>query len=114
MFLSTYSIYTLLHLGGALGQNTATLLTCRLLSGIFGSSPLTNSGGTLADIWNARERGMATAIYATAPFLGVGAFFSDLIANHAEDISQPVVGPIVGGFVAEASDYFMHISHATD
>ncbi|KZP24834.1 MFS general substrate transporter [Athelia psychrophila] len=92
VFLSTYSLYTLLHLGGALGQNTATLLTCRLLSGIFGSSPLTNAGGTLADIWNARERGVATAIYATAPFLG------------------PVVGPIVGGFVAERKSLGWHFN----
>ncbi|KAG6833185.1 hypothetical protein H0H87_010247 [Tephrocybe sp. NHM501043] len=37
----------------------------------------------VSDIWNARERGLASAIYATVPFLG------------------PVIGPIVGGFVAE-------------
>ncbi|KZP18299.1 MFS general substrate transporter [Athelia psychrophila] len=92
VFLSTYSIYTVLHLGGALGQNTATILTCRLLSGIFGSSPLTNAGGTLADIWNARERGMATAIYVTVLYFG------------------PVVGPIVGGFVAERKSLGWHFN----
>jgi hypothetical protein len=31
---------------------------------------LTNAGGAVSDIWNARERGLASAIYATAPFLG--------------------------------------------
>ncbi|KAG6909460.1 hypothetical protein DXG01_000445 [Tephrocybe rancida] len=44
---------------------------------------LTNAGGAVSDIWNARERGLASAIYATVPFLG------------------PVIGPIVGGFVAQ-------------
>ncbi|KAJ8520988.1 hypothetical protein ONZ45_g2264 [Pleurotus djamor] len=83
VFIATLSSYSLLHLGGALGSNLPTLLTCRLLSGICGASPLTNSGGVIADIWNARERGLATAIYATVPFLG------------------PIIGPIVGGFVAQ-------------
>ncbi|THH15021.1 hypothetical protein EW146_g5400 [Bondarzewia mesenterica] len=83
IFLCTYSAYTLFHIGGALGHNTATILTTRLLAGIFGSSPLTNAGGAIADIFNARDRGIASAIYSTAPYLG------------------PVVGPIVGGFVSE-------------
>ncbi|KAJ3556051.1 hypothetical protein NM688_g2239 [Phlebia brevispora] len=47
VFLTTYAIFTLFHLGGALGHNTATLLSTRLLAGIFGSS-----------------------LYATAPFMG--------------------------------------------
>ena len=33
---------------------------------------LPNAGGTIADIWNARERALATAFYSTAPFLGPG------------------------------------------
>ncbi|KAG6861731.1 hypothetical protein C0995_012735 [Termitomyces sp. Mi166 len=49
----------------------------------MGEATLSNAGGTISDIWNARERGLASAIYATVPFLG------------------PVIGPIVGGFVAE-------------
>ncbi|ETW85534.1 major facilitator superfamily [Heterobasidion irregulare TC 32-1] len=83
VFLCTYSTYTLFHLGGALGHNVPTILTTRLLSGIFGSSPLTNAGGAISDIFNARERGVASAIYSTAPYLG------------------PVIGPIVGGFVSQ-------------
>ncbi|TFK72561.1 MFS general substrate transporter [Pluteus cervinus] len=83
IFLITLSAYTLFQLEGSLGHNLPTLLSCRLLTGIFGSSPLTNAGGAVSDIWNARERGLASAIYATVPFLG------------------PVIGPIVGGFVAQ-------------
>ncbi|EKM55718.1 uncharacterized protein PHACADRAFT_256541 [Phanerochaete carnosa HHB-10118-sp] len=83
IFLSTYSIYTLFHLGGALGHNTATILSTRLLAGIFGSSPLTNASGVLADMWVPRDRGVVSAIYATAPFMG------------------PVIGPIVGGWIVQ-------------
>jgi len=75
---------------GALSHNLATLLSCRLLTGIFGSSreffflqvqkylkahdfpALTNAGGAISDIWSFRERGLASAIYATVPFLGPG------------------------------------------
>ncbi|KAF8964653.1 major facilitator superfamily domain-containing protein [Flammula alnicola] len=83
VFLVTLSLYTIFQLQGALGRNLPSLLSCRLLTGIFGSSPLTNAGGAVSDIWSFRERGLASAIYATVPFLG------------------PVIGPIVGGFVVE-------------
>ncbi|EFI28428.1 hypothetical protein CC1G_13962 [Coprinopsis cinerea okayama7 len=83
VFLVTSFLYMVFQLQGALSHNVATLLSCRLLTGIFGASPLTNAGGTISDIFNFRERGLASAIYATVPFLG------------------PVIGPIVGGFVAE-------------
>ncbi|KIP06011.1 hypothetical protein PHLGIDRAFT_107513 [Phlebiopsis gigantea 11061_1 CR5-6] len=83
VFLITYSIYALFHLGGALGHNAATILSTRLLAGTFGSSPLTNASGVIADMWVARDRGVVSAIYATAPFMG------------------PVIGPIVGGWIVE-------------
>ncbi|CAA7267626.1 unnamed protein product [Cyclocybe aegerita] len=83
VFLVTASLYAAFQLQGALAPNLASLLSCRLLTGIFGASPLTNAGGTVGDIWSFRERGLASAIYATVPFLG------------------PVIGPIVGGFVAQ-------------
>ncbi|PPQ66843.1 hypothetical protein CVT26_009622 [Gymnopilus dilepis] len=84
VFLVTLSLYTAFQLEGALGRNLGALLSCRLLTGIFGSSPLTNAGGVVSDIWNFRERGLASAIYSTVPFLG------------------PVIGPIVGGFVVQS------------
>ncbi|KAH9483779.1 Major facilitator superfamily multidrug transporter mdrA [Psilocybe cubensis] len=83
VFLVTLSLYTAFQLEGALGRNLGTLLSCRLLTGIFGSSPLTNAGGAVSDVWNFRERGLASAIYSAVPFLG------------------PVIGPIVGGFVVQ-------------
>ncbi|GBE82449.1 Uncharacterized transporter [Sparassis crispa] len=83
VFLGTFGVFALLHLGGSLGHNTPTLLVTRTLAGTFGSSPLTNAGGAIGDIWTARERGFASSLYATAPFMG------------------PVVGPIVSGWVSQ-------------
>ncbi|KZT65476.1 MFS general substrate transporter [Daedalea quercina L-15889] len=82
VFIVSYAAFTLLHLGGALCKNIATLLATRTLAGMFGVSPFTNSGAALADLWLPRDRGVASSLYASAPFLG------------------PVVGPIIGGWVA--------------
>ncbi|EJF62434.1 MFS general substrate transporter [Dichomitus squalens LYAD-421 SS1] len=84
VFVLTASVFMLFHLGGALGHNAATILSTRLLAGIFGSAPLTNAGGALSDMWIARERGFATSLYGTAPWMG------------------PVLGPIVGGWVSQS------------
>ncbi|PPQ86304.1 hypothetical protein CVT24_006487, partial [Panaeolus cyanescens] len=92
VFLVTLSLYTVFQLQGALAHNLPTLLSCRLLTGIFGSSPLTNAGGAVSDIWSFRERGLASAIYATVPFLG------------------PVIGPIVGGFVVQNPNLGWHFN----
>lgn len=68
---------------GATGANSiATLLVLRFLAGMFGASPLTNSGGFIADMFEPDERGVAMSLFSTAPFLG------------------PLVGPIIGGFIS--------------
>lgn len=59
----------------------------RFFAGAFGSSPLTNSGGVIADMFHANDRGLAMALFAAAPFLG------------------PCVGPIVGGFLGETEGW---------
>lgn len=71
-------------LGGSAGsQNVATLMILRFLAGTFGASPLVNSGGTIADLFQPAQRGLALTVYCVAPFLG------------------PILGPVVGGFVSE-------------
>ena len=83
IFFITYGAFTAFNAGAAGAQNITTLLILRFLAGAFGSSPLTNAGGVIADIFSASERGLAMAAFALAPFLG------------------PTIGPIVGGFVGE-------------
>jgi multidrug resistance protein len=83
LFIGTYAALTAFNAGAAGSQNIATVTILRFLAGAFGSSPLTNAGGVIADMFPAKERGLAMSIFAAAPFMG------------------PVLGPIVGGFVGE-------------
>ncbi|KIW19091.1 hypothetical protein PV08_03383 [Exophiala spinifera] len=83
LFTTTYAVLTAFNAGAAGAQSMATLIVLRFLAGTFGSSPLTNAGGVIADMFESRQRGLGMCIFAAAPFLG------------------PVIGPIVGGFVGE-------------
>ncbi|KAJ5664458.1 hypothetical protein N7507_005189 [Penicillium longicatenatum] len=81
LFFVTYAALTAFNAGTAGAQNIYTLIILRFFAGAFGSSPLTNAGGVIADMFPARQRGVAMSVFAAAPFLG------------------PVLGPIIGGFL---------------
>lgn len=71
IILFVTSLFVTAFNGGAAGSpNMAALIVFRFLAGAFGSSPLTNAGGVIADMFTAKERGLATGLFATAPFLG--------------------------------------------
>ncbi|RFN54849.1 hypothetical protein FIE12Z_878 [Fusarium flagelliforme] len=82
-FFFSYLALTAFNAGAAGAPTMAALIVLRFFAGSFGSSPLTNAGGVIADMFEARERGLATALFAMAPFLG------------------PTIGPIAGGFLGE-------------
>ncbi|GLA65973.1 hypothetical protein AtubIFM54640_008173 [Aspergillus tubingensis] len=81
IFFFTYMALTAFSAGSAGSQNTWTMIILRFFAGSFGSSPMTNAGGVIADMFAAKDRGIATSLFAAAPFLG------------------PVLGPIIGGFL---------------
>ncbi|KAJ6120857.1 hypothetical protein N7523_005137 [Penicillium sp. IBT 18751x] len=81
LFVTTYAALTAFNAGTAGAQNSWTLIILRFFAGSFGSSPLTNAGGVIADMFPAKQRGIAMSVFAAAPFLG------------------PVLGPIIGGFL---------------
>ncbi|KAI0123477.1 major facilitator superfamily domain-containing protein [Xylariales sp. AK1849] len=87
LFIGTYAALTAFNAGCAGAQNSWTLIILRFFAGAFGSSPLTNAGGVVADLFPASHRGLAMSIFAAAPFLG------------------PVLGPIIGGFLGEAAGW---------
>ncbi|RFU34773.1 hypothetical protein B7463_g1525, partial [Scytalidium lignicola] len=87
LFIVTYGALTAFNAGAAGAQNTATLLILRFFAGAWGSSPLTNAGGVIADMFPASQRGLAMPVFASAPFLG------------------PVLGPIIGGFLGETKGW---------
>jgi len=87
LFTGTYMMLTAFNAGAAGANNAGALIVLRFLAGVFGSSPLTNAGGVIADMMQANQRGIGMSIFAAAPFLG------------------PVIGPIVGGFIAETINW---------
>ncbi|KAL3472747.1 major facilitator superfamily domain-containing protein [Aspergillus californicus] len=81
VYFFTYLALTAFNCGCAGAKNPWTLIILRFFAGSFGSSPLTNAGGVIADMFAAKQRGVAMSLFAAAPFLG------------------PVLGPIIGGFL---------------
>ncbi|KAK2836916.1 Citrinin biosynthesis cluster MFS transporter mrr1, partial [Arthroderma sp. PD_2] len=69
----------------AVAQNLYTVLICRFLIGAFGSVTLAVVGGALVDIWDPVDRGIASAGFCAATFLG------------------PIAGPIIGGFIVHSN-----------
>lgn len=67
LYIGTYGALTAFNAGAAGSQNVATITILRFLAGAFGSSPLTNAGGVIADMFPAKERGLAMSIFAAAP-----------------------------------------------
>lgn len=86
-FFVSYMALSAFSAGAAGSQNIATLIILRFFAGAFGSSPLTNAGGVIADMFKADQRGVAFSIFAMAPFLG------------------PALGPIAGGFLGESKGW---------
>lgn len=86
-FIFTYAMLTAFNAACTGAQNSYTLIILRFFAGAFGSSPLTNAGGVIADMFAASDRGLAMSFFAVAPFLG------------------PVLGPIIGGFLGESAGW---------
>lgn len=82
-FFFSFGAMTFFLAGCAGSQNIQSLLVLRFFAGAFGSSPLTNAGGVISDMYPAEQRGLAMSLFAAAPFMG------------------PALGPIIGGFAGE-------------
>lgn len=87
IFTITVLAFTLFHVGCGAARNIQTLLLCRFFAGFFGSSLLSNAGGVISDMFDAKHRAKALALFSMAPFAG------------------PVLGPIVGGYIGQYSTW---------
>ncbi|KAF5639070.1 hypothetical protein F52700_4239 [Fusarium sp. NRRL 52700] len=87
LFIGTYAGLTIFNAACAGAPNAASLLIFRFLAGAFGSSPLTNAGGAIADMFPPHQRGLAMTLFVAGPCLG------------------PVLGPITGGFLGENASW---------
>lgn len=71
----------------ALAPSLNSLIAFRFLAGLFGVAPVTNGGGTVADMIAQKHRGTVLAAYSIGPLLG------------------PIIGPIAGGFLSDAKGW---------
>lgn len=73
--LIPYFIAACFSFGTGAAKDIQTILITRFFAGIFGSAPVTNTGGVLGDIWSPQQRGTALVFYAFAvvggPSLGL-------------------------------------------
>lgn len=87
VFIFSAATLTAFTAGTAGAQNMETLVVLRFFAGSLGSAPMAVAGGTLADTFPPITRGLASGLYAIAPFMG------------------PTIGPVVGGFLAAAGGW---------
>ncbi|CAG8956279.1 hypothetical protein HYFRA_00003659 [Hymenoscyphus fraxineus] len=82
--LAPYFIAACFSFATATGKDIQTILLTRFFTGLFGSAPVTNTGGVLGDIWSPEQRGMAIVGYAFAV------------------VGGPTLGPIAGGAIVSS------------
>ncbi|OMP82458.1 putative transporter C11D3.05 [Diplodia seriata] len=85
VYIVTMTLYMIFIMASGLAPNIGAQLAFRFLAGFFGSTPLTCAGGSLSDLWSPMERVFAFPVFANAAFTG------------------PVLGPVMGGFIAQSS-----------
>ncbi|KAF2146716.1 uncharacterized protein K452DRAFT_355178 [Aplosporella prunicola CBS 121167] len=81
LYLTCFTIFSLLQVPCALSPNIQTLLAMRTLSGFFGSVGIANGGGTIGDMFEKEERAGVFGWYLLGPLLG------------------PSLGPLLGGVI---------------
>jgi DHA1 family multidrug resistance protein-like MFS transporter len=87
VYMATLFIFVMLQIPTALASNFSMLLAFRFLTGFFGSPVLATGGATIADMYYPNKRAYAMAIW------GIAA------------VSGPTMGPLVGGFAAQAKGW---------
>jgi len=70
IYIWTWLLLVIFQVPVALAPNMGTIIVCRLIQGIVGSAPLTNTGGTVSDLWLRNESGNAMAVYGLSSTLG--------------------------------------------
>ncbi|RSL84394.1 hypothetical protein CEP52_016450 [Fusarium oligoseptatum] len=71
----------------AVAPSLDTLIVFRFLAGTFGAAPMTNGGGSIADMFPAEERAGVMAVFSVGPLIG------------------PIIGPVIGGFLTDAKGW---------
>lgn len=83
IYITSFMLFTLWAVLSAVAKNIAMLIVMRVLSGGAAASVQAVGAGTIADMWEPKERGRAMGIFYLGPLCG------------------PLFAPIIGGALAE-------------
>jgi multidrug resistance protein len=84
IYLVSFALFTIWNIVAAVSTSIAMLIVMRILGGGAAASVQAVGAGTIADIWEPKERGRAMGIFYLGPLLG------------------PLFAPIIGGALSEA------------
>ncbi|KAL3454429.1 major facilitator superfamily domain-containing protein [Aspergillus insuetus] len=70
VYLVSWFAMALFQLPLALAPNIGTIIICRFIAGFAGGAPLTNTGGTVSDLWERNESGGPMAVYGLSSTFG--------------------------------------------
>ncbi|KAI4595741.1 hypothetical protein KJ359_006732 [Pestalotiopsis sp. 9143b] len=87
IYILTLLLFVVLQVPTALATNFGMLLAFRFLTGFIGSPSLATGGASISDMYSPAKRTYGLAVW------GIGA------------VSGPTLGPLVGGFAAEAKGW---------
>ncbi|KAJ2933874.1 hypothetical protein H1R20_g3242, partial [Candolleomyces eurysporus] len=80
-------LFFVFTLPAPLSKNIATLVVTRQIAGIAASAPVCNVGGSIADVWEVKDRGAPMALFSGTLFIG------------------PCLGPMIGGWIGERAGW---------
>lgn len=87
VYIGTLLVFVIFQVPTALATNFAMLLCFRFLTGFIGSPVLATGGASIGDMFAPNKRAYGIGIWGVAAVCG------------------PVLGPLVGGFAAQAKDW---------
>jgi multidrug resistance protein len=70
VYVVSWFVLFMFQLPIALASNIGTILVCRFIGGFAGGAPLTNTGGSISDMWSRNESGGAMAVYGLSSTVG--------------------------------------------
>ena len=83
IYLISFTLFLLWNILSAISTSIGMLIVMRILGGGAAASVQAVGAGTIADIWEVRERGKAMGIFYLGPLMG------------------PLFAPIIGGALAQ-------------
>lgn len=70
VYFGSWFILVVFNIPIAVAPNIGTVLVCRFIQGFGGSAPLTNTGGSVSDVWERNSSGNAMMIYGLSSTFG--------------------------------------------